>query len=103
MTDLLDQGVGAGFHIADALRQAASAEARAVIVLQLPDLVLSTMFGAIDGACFDSGFELGRRYIALRQAAFSARRGGDGQLPADTQAQLEHWRGLVVSLAGRGQ
>lgn len=100
MSDLLDQGVSAGFHLAAAIRDASSAEDRARILLQVPDQVLSAMFVPIDRACAEREFELGRRYIIARMASFSARRTPAGDLPETIEQDLDLVAGFLRQLAG---
>lgn len=97
---LLEQGRSAGFHIANEIRDAGSAEARARILLCVPDDLLLSMTGALSRACFDTDFALGQNFIDARVAAMCAVRLPNGLLPEASLALLERYRRLMTQLAG---
>lgn len=73
--------LGMGFHLANEIRHAESAEARARILLRVPDLVLMQMAPALESACDEAMFDLGTRFIQVKLASFSAVKDEAGELP----------------------
>ena len=93
-------GLGQGFHIANEIRHAPSAEARARILLRVPDLVLMQMAPAIESACNETMFELGTRFIQVKVASFSAVKDETGELPDAEWARVETVADQVRLVAG---
>jgi hypothetical protein len=89
-----------GFFVAGEILNASSAEARAAIVLRVPDAVLHQMSGPLMRACIETRFDLGARLLTVRLAALSAVRDEAGRLPDQATAPVEHYRRLVAGLAG---
>lgn len=96
-------GLGQGFHIANEIRHAASAQERARILLRVPDLVLMQMAPALESACDDAMFELGTRFIQVKVASFSAIKDELGDLPDAEWARLETVTDQVRMIAGLGR
>jgi len=91
---------GDGFHIATEIVSAPNAEARARILLRVPDLVLMQMGPALDRACGETMFELGQRFIQVRTASFSAVRDEMGELPDEEWERVERVASQMRLIAG---
>jgi putative heme iron utilization protein len=92
--------LGMGFHVANEIRHAASAEARARILLRVPDLVLMQMAPALESACAEVMFELGTRFIQVKVASFSAVKDELGDLPDAEWARVEIVAHTLRAVAG---
>lgn len=61
------------------MHDAADDQARALVLLTVPDSVLMKYRDVFDAACRRAGFDLGLSFIEIRRAAFCAVRGPDGR------------------------
>lgn len=74
-------------------------KARCRIVLQLPDALVVSHGLHMERACREAGFALGTQFLAVRQAALSARRDTNGALPKALSEQLAFWRQFMAAQA----
>lgn len=93
----MSDGVNAMLPIIRQMHEAESDEARAKILLQVPDAVLMRHMAVFAKACRRAGFELGELFIDVRRAEWHAVRGVDGQ---HRNALFAKFRAAVAEFAG---
>lgn len=89
-----------GFHVAEQLLGAASAEERARILLRVPDSVVLQRHEALVEACYAVNFMLGAVFLDVKLAALNAVKMADGRLPAPIGEAIAKYQFLVGAVAG---
>ena len=82
------------------LHDADGDQARADILLRMPDSVMLKYHEVIHAACRRAGFEAGSNYLALRVSLSLAVRDAAGMLPADLMVSEEQYRRALAEFAG---
>lgn len=76
---------------------AESDQARARVLLAVPDIVLMRHMPVFTKACHRAGFDLGAFFIDVRRAEWHATRGPDGQI---VNQMFAEFRAAFVAFAG---
>ena len=87
------------FPPADHIIAATCDAERAMLLLRLPDAIVSSHLAALCDACASAGFTLGAAYLTARAASFSSVRRLDGSLALDVLSQVEDLRHAVMVVA----
>lgn len=87
------------FPLAAHLLNAEDDRARCAQLVRLPDCTVLSHGGVMAQACMEAGFGIGADYLQVRMAALTARRDGNGDLPAATTAQLRFWTEFMAGQA----
>ena len=64
----------------------------ALVLLEVPDFVLSQYQHLFEARCIKLEFAGGNRFIAARLAVCASPRNAQGQLPPDIAREAEEWR-----------
>ncbi|TPI39297.1 hypothetical protein FJW07_14040 [Mesorhizobium sp. B3-1-9] len=77
-------------------------QARADILLRIPDSVLLKYRGSIVEACRRASFEVGLAFVDMRTSALLAVRDATGQVPPERAAMVERYRRALVGFVNGG-
>lgn len=74
-------------------------QARARVLLAMPDTILLKYCGAIGEACRRAGFEAGCEFVLRRVTLMRATRGKDGLIPPPLAADFDDFRQALATFA----
>lgn len=81
------------------LHDADGDQARALLLLAMPDTILLKYAGAIGDACRRAGFEAGCEYALRRVTLMRATRGKDGLIPPPLADEFGDFRTVFATFA----
>jgi hypothetical protein len=81
------------------LHDADGDQARARVLLSMPDSVLLKYAGTIGDACRNARFDAGAEYVLRRVVIMRAVRGADGLLPRPIAADFDDFRTALAMFA----
>lgn len=84
------------------LHDADGDQARARVLLAMPDAVLLKYAGTISDACTRAMFQAGAEFVLRRAVIMKAVRGRDGLLPAPIADDFEQFRAAMAAFAAGG-
>lgn len=81
------------------LHDADGDQARARVLLTMPDTIMLKFAGEVGEACRRAGFEAGCQYVLRRVTLMRAVRGKDGLLPPPLDADFQEFRQAFATFA----